>query len=889
MDPLTCQTQGEFDQICSRLERFADNSSGHERIRLDNNEKPINTYPKACWLSRVIQWIKRIFSCNRIHPAVRVAEKMLSFFEANAKFILPKHALAISSIRKIKKANVPNIDIRYAFLKSVAGDATRFAYAARKEIHQEIADLITEKVRHQRAYGNQVVAAQNRSEDLIAEAKRKSAQIVSAARDTASNMIKRAERTIAEKADGMEKEESYIRRRLKGLEDQIPDIENHCLVLNSCTDQQTRLQLAEANQFYEKMVKKANDDSNKMRSEAAEKILETKNRAQYEANIEIGLLKESAAKEIEDIGEKGKKEAEELRLKSTSQLKALSENIDDMRRRVKEASEARDQLIEGTKLRCKEMLDKQAQHCQELKAEAEEKIAAKEKTASEGIEKLNEVIKGLEAQVKTLESQQKAVSDAPVTIICRNGEIPNVPYLTLSGIPFLSSRLSWREKTSAAAAAAVLPPTKEADNKQADSKEKNSTVKNAEGSAATAVPSKASEKSVALSLEPTSEQDLEVDFAEEMLKTKSMVVDLKAYHIDTVKLLLESLQNKFPPSQKSETMVELFILAETMGFLDFYGQGKNHEVVAECIKYFGNKFFQITENCSFILKLLTQGNLPVPLQTVFLKRISSYLSNFARMDEICKLNHEMFLRILKDGKHRLTPTELYSLNIRWLAVAGEGQVDRHGGLLYKIIDDTSLWELCFSQESDTRKGEVISELTDQTKFSAALAREIKSCAEAKEKKAKLEKQTEVTLQQGQAVKYRIKWSNMHLICSLDGIPTVPEQLHYKDIVHNGKPYRVILRAEMSNGHSDSIFYIYVESRHDLKEWKADFQIDNCREWTFEQLVNTLGHKYLIAGYKVDNVFRRSNNFAIRAEFRFGKEILNFIRNDTLEFSITIRD
>lgn len=90
--------QGEFNAICTRLASFG--QVGQERIAFDALNKPI-LQPKAPWLSRVVSYFKRLFSCDT-HPAERVAQCILQFFEENRKNILPEHLLVISKLSAIK-------------------------------------------------------------------------------------------------------------------------------------------------------------------------------------------------------------------------------------------------------------------------------------------------------------------------------------------------------------------------------------------------------------------------------------------------------------------------------------------------------------------------------------------------------------------------------------------------------------------------------------------------------------------------------------------------------------------------------------------------------------------------------------------------------------------
>lgn len=114
---LRCRSEKEFNDICSRLENFTKNTPGHERILFDDHGKLVATGPREKWCTRVIQWLKRFFSCNHHHPAIRIANNVVSFFEANTNFIKTEHALALSSVYKIKHVKASDINPRYEALK----------------------------------------------------------------------------------------------------------------------------------------------------------------------------------------------------------------------------------------------------------------------------------------------------------------------------------------------------------------------------------------------------------------------------------------------------------------------------------------------------------------------------------------------------------------------------------------------------------------------------------------------------------------------------------------------------------------------------------------------------------------------------------------------------
>lgn len=95
-------SEKEFHAACSELLLFG--TTNHERISFDSRTNQIKTFAKACWLSRVITYIKRLFCCQA-HPAERVAERLLGFFESHEKMIAFEHFEALSKLHGIKNVS----------------------------------------------------------------------------------------------------------------------------------------------------------------------------------------------------------------------------------------------------------------------------------------------------------------------------------------------------------------------------------------------------------------------------------------------------------------------------------------------------------------------------------------------------------------------------------------------------------------------------------------------------------------------------------------------------------------------------------------------------------------------------------------------------------------
>lgn len=878
MNPnLRCHSQEEFDQICLRLEPFVEHKPGHERIRLDrNNEKPFDTGPKACWLTRVVQWIKRIFSCNCIHPAVRIAERMLLFFEANSNFILPKHAVAIASIRKIKYAKIQNR--RYESLKNVTGDTRKFSEAARRELQNEIANFEAEKARKQNELETYVVTAQDISRDLMQSAKQESSRILSDADDVVQHKIQLADKSRVQRAAAMENEELRVKRRHREVQDNIERVELNCRNLNTRTANEADTKCVEASQFYEKTIAKVKELIDKMRSEVLKQFDDIKNQAKKEGIKEIEASKEKAKKEANALIDKIKKDNENHLKSLAVELNSHVQERAFIEAQILNATEARDKAIAEAAQKCKEMLEKQVKECSTLKAQADQKIGEKERAASQRIDDLNSGIKTLKFGKQRLESKIHAVKEAPVTISCEGGEIPNVPYWTLERSPFFFSSLTWDQRKVTLADNARKATTLSLP--QTDSKEKDAKVMSSSGSSAVAVPSKAGEEASKLS------------------EKMQQVVDLKPHRIEIAKMYLTALERglKLTASEKPEIVVELYVFAEYMGLTNYYGKegdrespDKDHEILLECLKYFGQDFVKIAENRSFILKMLAQGNLSPKLQSHFVNLVIVDFANFANIEEINQLNHETFLSVLKDGQKKLSESQLRSLIIRWFAIAGGGHVDRHGELLHKKINGSSIWQLCFSSPVRiySMKGEIISALTDKSKFSYALAAATTDVtAKAKKEPVIIDDdfiECNVGVREGAkdayGKKFTLHWGNMNLLENLKG-----ESKSEKVFESHGVKYRVILRHQpIIHLYDPNEWYIYVES-DGLR--KIDFEIgyENVTVWTHEKLVS---YDCVKSGTDLDYDIRKSSKPVVRAAFR-AHEIKPFIRDNQLQFTITIR-
>lgn len=85
-----------FQASCDALLKFQSDKN-HSIIEIDDRNQ-ITTRAKSNWCSRIISCIKRFFSCDTLHPAEKVAARLVAIFEHNKEHITEAHFYAISRL-----------------------------------------------------------------------------------------------------------------------------------------------------------------------------------------------------------------------------------------------------------------------------------------------------------------------------------------------------------------------------------------------------------------------------------------------------------------------------------------------------------------------------------------------------------------------------------------------------------------------------------------------------------------------------------------------------------------------------------------------------------------------------------------------------------------------
>lgn len=196
MIPYHC-TEIEFNRVCQDLMLFGQKT--HERIAFDANNLP-STHAKPNWLSRVVRYLKRLFSCDKTHPAEVVARRILLFFQANEKWTKPEHFSVLSKMEKIRNvSDIAQLQLNQLFNK----------------YSQNFSEKLSEVDREKKLAGN-----------LIAEAKKKEDQIIENALKISSELI---EKTVAEsekikgEAENNKKQANDLATKAKKKEIEIID------------------------------------------------------------------------------------------------------------------------------------------------------------------------------------------------------------------------------------------------------------------------------------------------------------------------------------------------------------------------------------------------------------------------------------------------------------------------------------------------------------------------------------------------------------------------------------------------------------------------------------------------------------------------------------------
>lgn len=787
---LVCHSQQEFNEICSKLERFTVNTSGpHQRIKLDNLGKPIDTQPKACWLSRVVMWLRYAFSCGwrRQSRGTYVAEKVVLFFEANRAFLKPRHSLALACLNKIKyKTSFYFIGDRYAALKDAVEDQKRYTEQAiiqgkeKIDAHKNFVDTLCQQMHEE---GEKVTRAANA---LFAEAQ----------------ATKR-------------------------------NAEAWCQQAFSDTRQQ------------------------------AQKIMEAavaQNQVNYENSQAI------AKAQVDKIINNAKADAAIVEKQGSDRLVALVQNIGVAEQRLKDATTAADRAEAEVAAKRKQDLAKATEDAAAIVETARKNVGALEKAAMDGIDTLNATIKNLEARRATLYSKIHAVEDCPATLVCEGGEIPNVPYRTLEGLPFLSGVLTWDMRAETVDKHAQATISLASNQKEKDSKSSVEPVKAADvpktAPAATAAPA-----ALSLDHDLPGAVSLEMDKAEELVKTKIMKIDLRPHRVEVVqKLLVVALMKDLTHlgPQKPEFIAELFALGH------FLALPHDHAMHTHCKWIFKNpEFLKDDANCLFLLRSVIQGSVHVELQEHFFNIIRDNLKLFSKFPETASLSHERFVTLLTKSS-QLSDNRLRALVRNWVSKASNGEVSKHMELLTRKTGENSIWSICFSKVSTTKSGEIMQEMTDAVAFASAQA----AFAEYDKKKAE-DSEKAKSPKQKESGWSTFDWRDMSRIIS-----STTKQLSFSTALKfNNKEYKILM-VSPEKMHPNRL-EIFIENLTDSAEdFKVDFRIENVQ--------------YTYGSLKAENFLltaKRSAAFGpcVGAWFDIKQEIRPYVRNDTLRISINIRN
>lgn len=160
----------EFNRICLNLAHFGE--IGQERIVFDEQNRP-TLQPRACWLSRVISYIKRFFCCD-VHPAEPIARRIVDFLTVNSSHIQAEHIAVISKLSAIKCTNWQTQRVLTEFFNSAV------------RAHEELVSAQQKVEQARREIPQQHETAERQRASLSQEAETKAAAILAAARQQAS-------------------------------------------------------------------------------------------------------------------------------------------------------------------------------------------------------------------------------------------------------------------------------------------------------------------------------------------------------------------------------------------------------------------------------------------------------------------------------------------------------------------------------------------------------------------------------------------------------------------------------------------------------------------------------------------------------------------------------
>lgn len=683
MNPLVCQNQKEFDAIGADLKLFAQDDANHNRIVLDQNGKPIATTAKACWLSRVVQWIKRLFTCRQ-HPAHRVADCALAFFEANETFLKPYHALAVEGIRRIKKVTDPAIPGRITHLLDVIGDTNRYLEAHRKELDHErettrrdCEAMKAEAVRTQNAADAALQAAHRNAKQIDADAKGNAAEI--------ERQVVEAARTVRAKAD------TYRTDTCRATDEHCAKIREQALehMRKTMVEAQNALQAKreEGRLAYEaellkarEIVKNACDEASRIRDDAIASAKKTT------ADEEAKIRKALALKE---------QEIQRLEAKSRELGIAHYKALQSMDVLIGQGKDQKDQLIAQGNKAAEATLAKAAKEADALKqigqqdgvkiiVDARKEADAIRKKAEQDGEALKKEIEGrlqatrdqldalnkekvkLEADKAGLVAKIQAMQETRITIYCKDGTIPDMRFSLLKDLEYLCTQIKWTKKTDDELKQAKADGLVQRAANQAEAKG---------AGAQPAVP-------------PGGIMDMSPeDDPAQLLETHKGFLDLRAHKKNTVEYFLKNPVLKLPVgfdvSGFLGAWIELFTL-----YAAVFPKGD-----VERLKIF-TQFFGDKGLVPFLLRALAAENPNKPFQEFAFSLIdAARVKEFTAMKELGSVSRDMMIRILKSG-HALDKREVIRFVHSWFKGACKGQPAIEL-LTDKGPSGESIWDLCF--------------------------------------------------------------------------------------------------------------------------------------------------------------------------------------------------
>lgn len=178
-------TPNEFNSVCQKLMAFG--IKNHERIQFDQTNH-LQTCAKANWLSRVVSYIKRLFCCD-IHPAERVARRLITYLETNRKLIQMEHLPAVAKLFQIKNV-FPHTSQRIQTLFAEVSSLKKFS-ENRKALDE--ASLTIEKLKEQSAADSKL------AKEMLLKAQLEAKQVKEAAEACAKAVFQDAEKEAKEK------------------------------------------------------------------------------------------------------------------------------------------------------------------------------------------------------------------------------------------------------------------------------------------------------------------------------------------------------------------------------------------------------------------------------------------------------------------------------------------------------------------------------------------------------------------------------------------------------------------------------------------------------------------------------------------------------------------